>query len=351
MASSAAAGEPSEPPPPPTVDALADEAAIAPDVLDADDSQALENDSAFGDGADDQSDRTSLSSGITRYRQENGRRYHAYKDGAYLLPNDEKEQDRLDLHHHVFNLVYAGTLHRAPVDNPNRVLDVGTGTGIWAIDFADQYPASHVIGTDFSPIQPGWVPPNLEFVIDDAEAEWTGHKYDYVHIRMLAGSIMDWDRLLAQAFAHLNPGGWIELTEFEVWMYSYNDSLELDGPNIMKWQASLSDASQMIGKSFAVAVHLREWVEKAGFENIREDVRKVPCGPWPRDRRLKEIGLYQQQNMLDAASSYGQAHFTRVLGWSADEYAVFSATVRNELRNSKLHLYSNLYKVIGQKPL
>jgi methylase of polypeptide subunit release factors len=31
--------------------------------------------------------------------------------------------------------------------------DVGTGTGIWAIDFADQYNNAEVTGTDLSPIQ------------------------------------------------------------------------------------------------------------------------------------------------------------------------------------------------------
>lgn len=32
------------------------------------------------------------------------RRYHAYSEGAYYLPNDEAEQARLDLVHHVFRL-------------------------------------------------------------------------------------------------------------------------------------------------------------------------------------------------------------------------------------------------------
>lgn len=54
--------------------------------------------------------------------------------------------------------------------------------------------------------------------------------------------------------------------------------------------------------------------------------------------------------MLDASSSYGQAHFTRVLGWSPQEYAVLSAGVRNEFKDRRLHLYSNLYVVYGQKP-
>jgi len=77
---------------------------------------------------------------------------------------------------------------------------------------------------------------------------------------------------------------------------------------------------------------------------------QVPNSPWPKDRRWKEIGLYQQHNMLDAASSYGQAHFTRVLGWTPEEFQVLSAGVRKELKNLKYHLRSNLHVVYGQKP-
>lgn len=54
--------------------------------------------------------------------------------------------------------------------------------------------------------------------------------------------------------------------------------------------------------------------------------------------------------MIDTSSSYGQAHFTRVLGWTKEEYDVLSANVRTELRNPKYHIYSKLYVVYGQKP-
>lgn len=34
-------------------------------------------------------------------------------------------------------MLFRGALHRAPIAEPRRVLDIGTGTGIWAIDFAE----------------------------------------------------------------------------------------------------------------------------------------------------------------------------------------------------------------------
>ena len=39
-----------------------------------------------------------------------------------------------------------GKLNLAPVKNPKNVLDIGTGTGIWAIEFGENRTISH--GTD-----------------------------------------------------------------------------------------------------------------------------------------------------------------------------------------------------------
>jgi len=77
-------------------------------------------------------------SSVRHYKYENGRRYHAFgKEDAYALPNDETEQDRLDLYHHIWSMILGGELYTAPLDNPQMILDVGTGTGIWAIDMAE----------------------------------------------------------------------------------------------------------------------------------------------------------------------------------------------------------------------
>jgi len=53
---------------------------------------------------------------------------------AYLYPNDEQELDRLDMQHHMFKLINEGRLFFAPVENPQRILDIGTGSGIWPME-------------------------------------------------------------------------------------------------------------------------------------------------------------------------------------------------------------------------
>jgi ubiquinone/menaquinone biosynthesis C-methylase UbiE len=113
----------------------------------------------------------------------------------------QTEMDRLDLQHHAFRLTLDGKLFRAPIpDNVQNVLDVGCGTGIWSIEFADEHPSARVLGTDLSPIQPAQVPPNCEFLIDDCEQEWIFHnQFDYIHTRAMVAAVKDWSRFFEQS--------------------------------------------------------------------------------------------------------------------------------------------------------
>lgn len=129
-----------------------------------------ESDSSYGTSV--ATDTTSIKSDILNYRFENGRRYHAFKAGAYLYPNDEDALDQMDIEHHNQSLML-GRLHMSPIKDPLEILDVGTGTGIWAIDMADAYPAATITGIDLSPTQPSWVPPNVRFEVDDFTDEWS----------------------------------------------------------------------------------------------------------------------------------------------------------------------------------
>lgn len=75
--------------------------------------------------------------------------------------------DRLDLDHHTWKLMLEGKQYLAPVKDPKSVLDLGTGTGLWAIEVADELADARIIGTDLSPVQASFVPPKLGFLVDN----------------------------------------------------------------------------------------------------------------------------------------------------------------------------------------
>lgn len=117
--------------------------------------------------------------------EEHGRLFNAYRQDSYLLPNDGDEQDRLDLQHKMWLIMLDGNLSTAPIGEPSNVLDIGTGTGIWAKQFARMHPTSQVVGTDISLIQTSInLPPNLKFEREDSEDLWVfDHSFDYIHWR------------------------------------------------------------------------------------------------------------------------------------------------------------------------
>ena len=113
--------------------------------------------------------------------------------------------------------------------------------------------------------------------------------------------------------------------------------------DVMKWTDGLHEAAAKFGRRMDVATHMHEWVHNAGYSEVVQHIATIPVGNWPKDKKLETLGMYQLANMLDGVSSYGPAHFTRVLGWTAQEYDVFAAKVRTQMKMQSSQLYANLY--------
>lgn len=175
-------------------------------------------------------------------------------------------------------MVLGGELYTAPLPpNPEHILDVGTGTGIWAIEIADKFPTANVIGTDLSPIQPAWVLPNVRFYIDDAESPWvfrSWEKFDLIHGRALCGGIADWPKFYQQAYSNLKPGGWMEMQDHACWIESDDGGMD-HAPACSYWIREVDRASTMFGKRLNIAHQHRQWMIDAGFLDVREIVKKV----------------------------------------------------------------------------
>ncbi|BCS01895.1 class I SAM-dependent methyltransferase [Aspergillus luchuensis] len=295
----------------------------------------------------------SITSSVRDYCYENGRRYHAYRYGQYPMPNDEEEQDRLTLMHHAFKLLLGGDLYRAPIGEPQRILDIGTGTGIWALEMAEDFPNAEIVGTDLSPIQPKWAPPNCSFLVDDAECDWAyigNEPFDYIHARSLGGSIADWGQLLRQAYENVKPGGWVEIQESETWVHS-DDGTCKDAVMVRELQQKLEESSTKFGRRMNIAPEVKGYMQRAGFVNVVDDIYKCPVGTWPKSPRLKEIGRVGKLILYDSVEPYSLALWTRVLGYTYEEAQAFVKKVHAELASSTYHIYIFFHYVYGQRPL
>ncbi|KAL1987799.1 hypothetical protein VTN96DRAFT_2202 [Rasamsonia emersonii] len=313
------------------------------------DAQATENDSSYGRELSTYT--ASLTSSALAYRHENGRRYHAYRDGRYLLPNDEEEAERLDLCHEMTLTIMGRKLFLAPIGkSPQRVLDLATGTGIWAIQFADEYPSAEVIGNDLSPIQPTMVPPNLRFLVDDIEAEWVddGTPYDFIHARYLCYSIKDFKKLLKQCYKHTKPGGWVEFQDWDALARSEDGSMK--GTALEKYYEACIPAFEKAGYPTRPGPHLEEWFREAGFVDIHVQKYRVPGGPWPKDQYYKNIGTWMLLNLESAYRAAAMAVLTRFESWKPEEVEVLAAGALRDIKNPKIHALADFYVVYGRKP-
>ncbi|KAK2808586.1 hypothetical protein FQN50_004618 [Emmonsiellopsis sp. PD_5] len=189
------------------------------------------------------------------------------------------------------------------------------------MDIAEIYPSAQVIGTDLSPIQPGGIPDNVEFIVDDALQEWTFPKSSHSTIK---------------------PGGQIEVSEARTQLCCDDDSFPED--SLCKiWMKEHQRLAAKCGFHFDVFPNFRDWVQDAGFTEIDTAEKIVPAGTWPRDRNLKRRGAFFMAQLLDfALDSYSVALFTRGGGWQDEDIRNLLSGVKDELRTNKMHLYTHL---------
>ncbi|RKP08195.1 S-adenosyl-L-methionine-dependent methyltransferase, partial [Thamnocephalis sphaerospora] len=158
------------------------------------------------------------------------------------------------------------------------VLDIGTGTGEWALDMAEEWPDCQVLGVDLYDRFP-WAkrPPNCQFFRMDIcdGLSFNPNTFDLVHWRYLVAGIPseEWHHCFAELFRVTRPGGWIQVTE--------SDGRHLDcGPVAAAINTLSHRFSSANGIDLELIRHLDVILRAVGFVHVERTVVSLPVGRW-----------------------------------------------------------------------
>lgn len=214
-----------------------------------------------------------------------------------------------------------------------------------------------MLGIDIEPVEPPYLVSNCHFQIRDATEEWDlNTTFDFVHVRML-GDLTEKQRLIQAIYDNLNPGGWVEFTEWIVVLESPNNSL--DNTSFQKWNRLISQGKcsfniftsptntdcvglQDLGSSIYYPTQYKPLLRKAGFENITVTKNGAPTNAWLPGKKLRKIGNMMTKNWIAILEPLTSPVLTSGLGWSDADVKTLLANVKKEIPDTRYHSYMTL---------
>ncbi|KAF7351063.1 Methyltransferase str2 [Mycena sanguinolenta] len=139
------------------------------------------------------------------------------KQTPYVLVNDDAEWARLDAMHNGIAAFLKNELTPAPLGQPRKILEIGAGSGAWAIQAAKLYPEAEVLAVDMNPLPSRPLPPNVSYqnlnVLQPFPFE--AGSFDVVHIRLVLCHLPDAHSVLSRIIDLVAPGGWLLIDDID----------------------------------------------------------------------------------------------------------------------------------------
>jgi len=279
-----------------------------------------------------------------------------------LLPTDKKEALRLENQHRLCYTILDGNLHLPWITIPpaTKILDLGTSSGIWAIEMANQYPTSTVIGVDISPQQTGRppIPHNCSFQfydIENARLPYEDNSFDFIHIRDMQSVIKNWPTFLKEINRILVPGGWAMFGEFLYLHYCACTAISkfrFEQSPIKKLERTFHQFARVhrltVFKQFTLTKLL---IASGGWTPPTEEIIKVPIALWNASPRGRMLGGQMLCNLMDGLNSFG-AEMLEAQGMGKDEAAVLITEVDKQYRDSRWEMSMHMmYCAVKKLPV
>ena len=216
----------------------------------------------------------------------------------------------------------------------------------------EAYPSAQILGVDLSPIQPHWVPSNVKFLVDDAESPWVEpeNHYDLVHLRFVTPAFRQFPTLLERAYKHIAPGGWIEIQEL-LHDPKCDDGSMPDGWPLSEYFKLVRAGLAVMGTNMEDSLRQCTGMSRYGFTNVQHEILKLPIGTWPKNKILKQVGMYARTGIEAGLEAMALGPLCRGLGKEKEEVENLCMEVRRALEegHGKVHAYLEFHIIYGQK--
>ncbi|KAF8521364.1 S-adenosyl-L-methionine-dependent methyltransferase [Gautieria morchelliformis] len=207
-----------------------------------------------------------------------GRSFHK-TDELYPLPSDAPEWERLDNMHKGYNDFLGNKLSFKQIETPpKRILEIGSGSGAWAIQAAQTYPDAEVLAIDISPLPPRPLPQNVKFrnVNVTQPLPFEPETFDIVHARAILIHLPDFRKILGRFIELVTPGGWLLVEDIE---HNIQGNI---GPGIKKFYEIYHSYMKPRGVDHMVGPLLEPTLKESGkFSEVH--VQKVSASFWRND--------------------------------------------------------------------